>query len=218
MSHKTEEIQHNFELQFPENHLGSGFDLIWDEIDKLRNKFDDYIHCEDFDEMHDHVDDLADKIMQISKQGGYNVQIRRNLDEFSQSEDTSPVGNKSDREVWEEDKDNDLVSNGVDKNIKKALTSIKTDLAEEENTKDNQSPSIHNLSPDKQQKSSKDSSPNLNSKNKDASPSKFSNYGRSSKRGGVGHQKTIQEARKIAEEWPKIKEAIQELKESEKVC
>ena len=43
-SHITEEQQHNFEVQFNKNMHNSGFDMIWDEIDKLRNKFDDYVH------------------------------------------------------------------------------------------------------------------------------------------------------------------------------
>ena len=166
--------------------------------------------------MGDHIDDIATKLNQLSKLGGYKIDVRKRFDDFSNSEDASPIEVKSDRDAIPDNIDNELISNDAVKSIKKTLTNININVEEE---KFKEIPiSEPNMSPKKQKETPNDLSPSLNPKQgKDLSPSKFSNYGRSSKRGSRGTSKTIQEVRKIIEKWPKIEEAIEELKQSEKV-
>lgn len=86
----------------------AGLDMLWDEIDKLRNKFNDYVHCEDFDEITENVDDLNNKLQQISKQGGFKIDFGEKMDDdFSPSGEQSPFATKSEKDSIIQNKEQD---------------------------------------------------------------------------------------------------------------
>lgn len=178
-----------------------GLMMVWDEIDKLRAKFDDCVHCEDFDDIADKVDDLYDRLHQVVKQGKFEIEEGNRLDEeFSASENGTPIADEQLDQMNEDVKDPQIISS---KSIRKAVTKINTDF-----DNDGKSPSV---SPFTENPGIKKQSTSI----KDLSPTKFSNYKRSNR--GGGQSKTIQEVRKIVEKWPKLEETIEELKSSEKL-
>ena len=198
------------------NISGQGLELIWDEIDKLRNKFDDYVHWDDFDDMGNVVDELQSKVAQITKQGGFKIEFIDGADEYTQSEDASPIVQKSDNgSIIGDDDNNELIyQDNMVKSIKKSISLINDRTSVDDILKDKQN-SPSNLSPEKREMHSNRQS--SKQKSKDLSPSKKSYFNPISKRSTKGTSKTIAEVRKIVEKWPKIEEAIQELRESEKV-
>ena len=75
-----------------ENYQNSeGIVMLWEEIENLRSKFDNFVHCDDFDDLADNVDDIRDKLQQISKEGNFNGEVKDRLEnQFSESERFTP--------------------------------------------------------------------------------------------------------------------------------
>ena len=202
---------------FNQGNMGNpGFEMIFDEIDKLRNKFDDFVHVDDFDEMGNVIDDLQLKIAQIAKQGGYKIELPEEMDEFSQSEDASPIDIKSEKGS-QINENNELINEEPSsKSIKKAISLINDNVTDNDTLKEKPNSPTNATPFIKEVQSNNPSSSKI--KSKDLSPSKKSYYNPMSKRSSKGStSKTIIEVRKIVEKWPKLEEAIEELKESEKV-
>lgn len=194
------------------------FDMIFDEIDKLRNKFDDFVHVDDFDEMGNLVDDLHSKIAQITKQGGFKIELAEEMDEFTQSEDGSPIAaGKSDHGSQIHEDNDELIEGDASKNqLRRQLSLINDNMADNDTLKGKHiSPSDVGA----HIKETQSNNPNTSKlKSKELSPSKKSYYNPMMKRGSRGGTtKTLAEVRKIIEKWPKVEQVIEELKESEKV-
>jgi chaperonin cofactor prefoldin len=193
----------------------AGLAMVWDELDQLRKKFDDFVHCEDFDEMADSVDHLYERLDEIVRQGGFKVEVEGEMEEEFTPE-VDDEGESGEVEIVKDEDENEQVegisspskpsSKAQSKAPSKTLTKSHTIIT---------SPKLPPTHP----KFLKKQSTTI----KDLSPSKFSNFNRSSKsrfsRRNMpsSKNKLLRDLKTIGDAWPNLLKDVEELKEQSKI-
>ncbi|CAI2384524.1 unnamed protein product [Moneuplotes crassus] len=198
--------------------------MVWEEIEKLQSKFDDFVNVADFEELADDVDDLKDQLAQISQNNKSYLNVKDLADnEFSESEALTPANVPIGKESLEKIKEfseakeaqntpNTALKVFQDNKIKKISTEEQSEGLTP--TGGLMTPGVARLNNDL---TSKVKIQHFSTSVKDESPSKISQNRRNTRGKRGGSSKTLQEVRKIIEKWPWMLETIEELQSSQKL-
>ena len=190
----------------------NGLDLVWDEIEQLRKKFNDFVQFKEFHQLGTEMDDLNDKIEQIAKQGNFDVQIEGELD-FE--EDQSPTYEKEEDDAKENEEAKAKSSEHPSRpRLRKSSTELVN--AEKEDNKDVSSMKNAKSDQHKGYRTNQNFS-NKAAEAKETPGSKPKVNTRGNRRGNRGNSKTLLELKRIAEAWPIVHSTIDELKSAQKL-